>query len=41
MTKIAGRDLIERWAKGRAVPLLFSRERVEAAAELRISCTPP
>ena len=35
------RDLIERWAKGRTVPLLFSRERVEAAAELRIACTPP
>ena len=35
------RDLIERWAKGRPVPLLFSRKRVEAAAELRISCTPP
>jgi penicillin amidase len=35
------RDLIERSAKGRPVPLLFSRERVEAAAELRISCTPP
>ena len=31
------RDLIERWAKGRTVPLLFSRERVEAAAELRIA----
>ena len=34
------RDLIERWAKGRPVPLLYSRQRVEAAAELRISCTP-
>ena len=34
------RDLIGRWAKGRAVPLLFSRERVEAAAEQRIACTP-
>jgi penicillin amidase len=34
------RDLIERWAKGRPVPLLYSREQVEAAAELRISCTP-
>ena len=37
----AYRDLIERWAKGRPVPLLFSRELVEAAAELRIACTPP
>ena len=35
------RDLIERWAKGRPVPLLYSRDQVEAAAELRISCTPP
>ncbi len=34
------RDLIARWAKGRAVPLLFSRSRVEAATEQRIACTP-
>ena len=34
------RDLIERWATGRTVPLLYSRARVEAAAEQRIVCTP-
>ena len=34
------RNLIERWAKGRTVPLLYSRARVEAAAEQRIVCTP-
>jgi hypothetical protein len=28
-------------SEGRPVPLVFSRKRVEAAAELRISCTPP
>ena len=34
------RDLIERWADGRPVPLLFSRKRVEAATEQLISCSP-
>ncbi len=34
------RDLIGRWARGRAVPMLFSRARVEAAVEARISCSP-
>ena len=34
------RDLIGRWARGRAIPLLYSRERVEDATELRIACTP-
>jgi penicillin G amidase len=34
------RDLIERWARGGTVPMLFSRERVEAATEQRIVCTP-
>ena len=34
------RDLIERWADGRPVPLLFSRKRVEAATEQVISCSP-
>ena len=34
------RDLIGRWADGRAVPLLFSRDRVEAATERRILLVP-
>ncbi len=34
------RDLIGRWARGRPVPMLFSRSRVEAATEQKISCRP-
>ena len=34
------RDLIRRWAAGRAIPLLYCRARVEAETELRIACTP-
>jgi len=34
------RDLIRPWARGRAVPMLFSRARVEAAVEQRITCRP-
>ena len=34
------RDLIGRWAKGRPVPLLFSRGRIEQETELRISFDP-
>ena len=33
-------DLIGRWAKGRGMPMLFTRGRVEAATELQITCTP-
>jgi penicillin amidase len=34
------RDLIGPWSRGRAVPMLFSRARVEAATEARIVLTP-
>jgi penicillin G amidase len=33
-------DLVARWATGDYVPLLYSSEAVEAAAELRIDLTP-
>jgi penicillin amidase len=34
------RDLFDRWAKNETFPLLYSRERIEAAAEHRIVLRP-